>query len=626
MTRGRGESADAFAAPPRFVLHAVAVLRWAGAAELTPELLRRARHGVRDAGVATALWRTLLIVVLQQLFAESDTGVDSPEHTFAEGTAVAAACAVLPSDAVPEAVAYFLRRWGYRRKALDACLRRKDIHEAREVLLALGWAMARCRVFGRYWQDHLMAADSAEIMCPLPQAATEWHEHVRAAWLAGDAQICTSAQHRRRIERETDSDSSGRAEATDAANALLETYSRLNGRLRELMNLERSHRTMCCRLGVLQERVLLLRAEDVSVGATGSGCVTVEGPGTGAANRWAGGSAAGGSSGGGGTSSTGWQPPRVSDLGPFELCLLSNPRRLEAYMTWLRACCDSLELYEASADLERRWWEWLERAAAAAADELGPAAPTDAVRGSSNGTAAPNARETKKAADTVWESQTMSAEPTAAAMTATAAAAAAAVAAVTPVAAAAAVSALQTLVLKQALAVTCCDRSYRRGHYPGSNDEPPVDVLGPPWNGRHTVAPNIKLAAALDMLEQELGLERRVSGGGDGGSGNGGGGSGGGGGGRDGHAARSRFSASFEEASAAAAKLRRRWSLGPSRWLRGGGGSAGDQEFADAGAALAEMGRVARLADQRRLSTDRIRRNLRAWGPYMRHTVHVATG
>ncbi|CAN0454807.1 unnamed protein product, partial [Laminaria digitata] len=37
--------------PPGFVVHAEAVLRWLGVEGLTPEVLRRAKRGLREEGV-----------------------------------------------------------------------------------------------------------------------------------------------------------------------------------------------------------------------------------------------------------------------------------------------------------------------------------------------------------------------------------------------------------------------------------------------------------------------------------------------------------------------------------------------------------------------------------------------
>ncbi|CAM9471399.1 unnamed protein product [Ascophyllum nodosum] len=50
--------------PPEFVLHVEEVLRWLGVEGVTPEVLRRAKRGLREEHVAAKMWRALLRVCL----------------------------------------------------------------------------------------------------------------------------------------------------------------------------------------------------------------------------------------------------------------------------------------------------------------------------------------------------------------------------------------------------------------------------------------------------------------------------------------------------------------------------------------------------------------------------------
>ncbi|CAN0022875.1 unnamed protein product [Ectocarpus sp. 6 AP-2014] len=81
--------------PPGFVVHAEAVFKWMGVEGLTPEVLRRAKRGLREEAVAAKMWRALLRVALLHLDATRRRR-EAPAAALASPTTAAAAAADAP--------------------------------------------------------------------------------------------------------------------------------------------------------------------------------------------------------------------------------------------------------------------------------------------------------------------------------------------------------------------------------------------------------------------------------------------------------------------------------------------------------------------------------------------------
>ncbi|CAM9558406.1 unnamed protein product, partial [Scytosiphon promiscuus] len=181
--------------PPEFVLHVAAVLRWAGVRGLTPEVLRRAKRGFRDEGVAAKMWQALLRVALLHLDSlnsrvdggvgflgsgglagSGDGGGDDVSGTLAlgggtgvhgggrvdkrkkstgegavPGSGTDGGCEVPVAVAV-ETCGYLLPLWGYRRPAFVEGIKAGDTLRTREILLALSWLMAEAMLFPAFEQ------------------------------------------------------------------------------------------------------------------------------------------------------------------------------------------------------------------------------------------------------------------------------------------------------------------------------------------------------------------------------------------------------------------------------------------------------------------------------------------
>ncbi|CAB1106793.1 unnamed protein product [Ectocarpus sp. CCAP 1310/34] len=89
--------------PPGFVVHAEEVFKWMGVEGLTPEVLRRAKRGLREEAVAGKMWRALLRVALLHLDATRRRG-EAPAAALASATTAAAAAADAPGrpETIPD--------------------------------------------------------------------------------------------------------------------------------------------------------------------------------------------------------------------------------------------------------------------------------------------------------------------------------------------------------------------------------------------------------------------------------------------------------------------------------------------------------------------------------------------